>query len=333
MKIRFREGQMLLLGFNLASLALFGFLFAGSGNLEFLAYEGVILFFIGLVALTDSKVLYPKGLLWGLTLWAQLHLAGGGLFLGGRKLYEKILVPLVGAPYHVFRYDQMVHILGFGVCTLLVWHLIRPLLRKPDSSPRGRLAFIVVLGGLGLGAVNEIVEFASTVIMPKTGVGGYVNNALDLVANFVGALIAVAWLRTRKGLVPVTAAVIEREGKILLAQRERGDRLAGKWEFPGGKIEQGETPQDCLAREIREELGIEVRVGVFLCSSRFDYEHASVEILAYRCEWVGGELQQNAHQALQWVPPEDIAGVDLAAADRPIARCLFGDSAGNNKRA
>lgn len=333
MKIRFREGQMLLLGFNLASLALFGFLFAGSRNLEFLAYEGVILFFIGLVALTDSKVLYPKGLLWGLTLWAQLHLAGGGLFLGGQKLYEKILVPLVDAPYHVFRYDQMVHILGFGVCTILAWHLLMPHLRKPDAPPRGGLAFLLVLAGLGFGAVNEIVEFSSTVILARTGVGGYVNNALDLVADLIGALIALAWLRFRKRKVLVTAAVIDRDGKFLLAQRGPGDRLAGKWEFPGGKIEQGETPQDCLSREIREELGIVVQVGEFLCSSRFDYDHASVEIFAYRCKWVSGKLQQNAHQALQWLSPEELSEVDLAAADRPIARCLFGDSPERNKRA
>ena len=326
MGVHLREGQKQLLGFNLASLVLFGFLFVQSGNLEFMVYEGVILLFMGLVALTDPKVLYPNGLLWGLTIWAQLHLAGGGLFFGGQKLYEKILVPLAGAPYNIFRYDQMVHVLGFGVCTLLVWHLIRPLLREPDSSPRGRLAFLVVLGGLGFGAVNEIVEFAATVIMPETGVGGYVNNALDLVADLIGALVAVAWLRFRKRRVLVTAAVIEKEGKVLLAQREQGDRLAGKWEFPGGKIEKGETPKDCLAREIREELGIEVRVGEFICSSRFDYDHASVEVLAYRCKWVGGELQQNAHQALQWVVPEALVEIDLAEADRPIARCLFGDA-------
>lgn len=333
MKIRFREGQKQLLGFNLASLVLFGFLFLGSGNIEFLVYEGVILFFIGLVALTDSKVLYPKGLLWGLTLWAQLHLAGGGLFLGGQKLYEKILVPLVGAPYHIFRYDQLVHILGFGVCTILAWHLLMPHLRKPNSPPRGGLAFLLVLAGLGFGAVNEIVEFASTAILARTGVGGYVNNALDLVADLVGALVALAWLRSRKNRVLVTAAVIENEGRVLLAQRHRGDPLAGKWEFPGGKIEREETPQDCLSREIREELGIEVRVEKFLCSSRFDYDHVSVEILAYRCKWVSGHLQQNVHQALQWVSLQNLAEMDLVAADRPITRCLLGDSPGKNIRA
>ena len=122
----------------------------------------------------------------------------------------------------------------------------------------------------------------------------------------------------------VAAAVIGRDGKVLLAQRGPADRLAGKWEFPGGKIEPGETPEDCLAREIREELGIEVWVGDFLCSSRFDYDYASVELYAYRCRWVSGELQHNAHQALQWVLPSDLPKVDLAAADRPIAERLFG---------
>lgn len=177
---------------------------------------------------------------------------------------------------HTVRSDQLVHIPGFGVSTILVRHLIRPLLREPDCPPWCRLAFF-----------------------------------------------ALAWQNSRNRRILVTAAVIEKEGKVLLAQREPKDRLAGKWEFPGGKVEPGETPQDCLAREIREELGIEVQVGEFLCSSRFDYDHASVEILAYRCSWLAGQIQRNVHQALQWVFPEDLAKVDLAEADRPIARCLL----------
>jgi 8-oxo-dGTP diphosphatase len=126
------------------------------------------------------------------------------------------------------------------------------------------------------------------------------------------------------GRIRVTAAVIEMEGKILLAQRGTGDRLAGKWEFPGGKIEDGETPEECLSREILEELGIVVQVEDFLCSGCFDYDHASVEIFAYRCRWISGQLRKNAHQALQWVLAEDFDGIDLAAADRPIAGCLCG---------
>ncbi len=130
--------------------------------------------------------------------------------------------------------------------------------------------------------------------------------------------------RKLQGRIRVTAAVIEREGRVLLAQRGREDRLAGKWEFPGGKIEEGETPEECLAREILEELGIVVQVGEFLCASRFDYDHASVEIFAYRCRWISGQLRQNAHQGLQWVLPGDFDGIDLVAADRPIAGRLCG---------
>ena len=69
----------------------------------------------------------------------------------------------------------------------------------------------------------------------------------------------------------VTAAVIEKDGKILIARRKRDDSQAGKWEFPGGKLEAGETPEACLKRELREELGIETEVGAFFCSSRFVY--------------------------------------------------------------
>ena len=319
MILRFREGQKALLAFNVVSLCLFGFLFLEAGNLEFVLYEGVIVFFLVLIAATDSKVLYPKGLLWGLTLWAQMHLAGGGLFLGGAKLYEKVLVPLVGAPYWVFRYDQLVHVVGFGFCTLLAWHLLRPRLARPDIPPRGGLAFLLVLAGLGFGAVNEIVEFASTVALERTGVGGYVNNALDLVADLGGALLALAWIRLGPRPVLVTAAVIERDGRVLVAQRGSGDPLSGKWEFPGGKIEPGETPERCLVREIREELGIEVRVQEFLCSSRFAYDHVTVELLAYRCAWVSGEIRLDAHQAVLWTTAGDIDRLDLAEADLPIA--------------
>ena len=322
MRLRFREGQKALLAFNVMSLCLFGFFFLEAGNLEFVLYEGVIVFFMVLIAATDPKVLYPKGLLWGLTLWAQMHLAGGGLFLGGAKLYEKVLVPLVGAPYWIFRYDQLVHVVGFGFCTLLAWHLLRPRLARPDLPPRGGLAFLLVLAGLGFGAVNEIVEFASTVLLERTGVGGYVNNALDLVADLAGALLALAWLRLGPGPVLVTGAVIEHDGRVLVAQRNPGDPLSGKWEFPGGKIEPGETPERCLVREIREELGIEVRVEQFLCLSRFGYDHVTVELLAYRCAWVSGEVRANAHQAILWATAAEIAGLDLAEADLPIARRL-----------
>ncbi len=102
----------------------------------------------------------------------------------------------------------------------------------------------------------------------------------------------------------VTAAVIERDGKILIARRKRDDSQAGKWEFPGGKLEAGETPEACLKRELREELGIETEVGAFLCSSRFVYPHMAVELLVYRTSYVSGEIALHEHDRVEWVAPK-----------------------------
>ncbi len=120
----------------------------------------------------------------------------------------------------------------------------------------------------------------------------------------------------------VTAAVIERNGKILIARRRRGDSLAGKWEFPGGKLEPGETPEECLKRELKEELGIETEVGAFFCSSRFVYPHIAVELLVYRTSYVSGEIELLEHDRVEWVSPETLRETDFSEADRPVVRRL-----------
>jgi len=121
----------------------------------------------------------------------------------------------------------------------------------------------------------------------------------------------------------VTAAVIAKDGKILVAQRGPQDKLANKWEFPGGKLEDCETPEICLKREIQEELGIDVIVGSYLCSSFFDYNHISIELMAFRCEWVSGVLKNNEHQALAWIEPCDFKNLDMAPADWPIVEHIL----------
>lgn len=126
----------------------------------------------------------------------------------------------------------------------------------------------------------------------------------------------------------VTAAVLEKDGKILLAQRRRGDALAGKWEFPGGKLEPGETPEQCLKRELREEFGIEARIGRFVCASRFEYKHFQVELLVYRAEHVSGEFRLNEHDAIAWTDAAGLAAYDLASADIPVAELLLKESGG-----
>ena len=120
----------------------------------------------------------------------------------------------------------------------------------------------------------------------------------------------------------VTAAVIEKDGKILIARRKQKDPLGGKWEFPGGKLESGETPEACLRRELREELGIETSVEEFVCSSRFVYRHITIELLVYRTSYVSGEIRLNEHDRVKWVLPEELKDYDFSEADKPVVRKL-----------
>ena len=120
----------------------------------------------------------------------------------------------------------------------------------------------------------------------------------------------------------VTAAVIEKNGKILIARRKPGDSQAGKWEFPGGKLETGETPEACLRRELREELGIETEVGAFFCSSRFTYPHMDVELLVYRTSYISGDIVLRDHDRVEWTDPEALREAEFSEADKPVVRKL-----------
>jgi uncharacterized membrane protein YjdF len=178
-------------------LGAFTVLFLSRQNYEFLLYIGVIIFFLFVIIATNRKVGYPDSLLWGLTVWAYLHMSGGGLYVGGKKLYELILIP-ISDKYGIFRFDQFVHIVGFGVSTLLMYYLLTLIL--PERPKQwAAVSVLVVMAGLGVGALNEIVEFLATVIVPETGVGGYINTAMDLVSDLVGALLAMGYIRLRGG--------------------------------------------------------------------------------------------------------------------------------------
>ena len=101
----------------------------------------------------------------------------------------------------------------------------------------------------------------------------------------------------------VTAAIIINDGKILIAQRAEDQKLAGKWEFPGGKVEFGETPEECLKREIKEELGIKIEVDKFFAESIYQYNIGTIKLLAYKARWIDGEYKLTAHTQIKWVKP------------------------------
>ncbi|MEJ2658079.1 MAG: (deoxy)nucleoside triphosphate pyrophosphohydrolase [Desulfobacterales bacterium] len=117
-------------------------------------------------------------------------------------------------------------------------------------------------------------------------------------------------------IVKVTAAILAKDNKIIIAKRGPHDRLADKWEFPGGKIEINETPEQCLKREMKEEFDIEVSVGEYLGSSIYHYDHISIELLAYRTYWEGGEIHLKDHDDFKWISIEQLPQFDFAPADR-----------------
>jgi len=118
----------------------------------------------------------------------------------------------------------------------------------------------------------------------------------------------------------VTAALLVREGRVLLALRKAGKHMGRKWEFPGGKIQPGEGPEECLARELAEELDIQARIGGLVGAARFSSGAVDLEILLYRAEYVSGTFTLHDHEALAWVEPEKLESYDLADSDRELAR-------------
>jgi 8-oxo-dGTP diphosphatase len=125
-------------------------------------------------------------------------------------------------------------------------------------------------------------------------------------------------------MVRVTAAILQEDGKVFIARRKGGKNLAGKWEFPGGKIEAGETPEDSLVRELAEELDMRVSVGSFLCRTTFTEGPIDLELLAYRVTRLGGGPVLREHDAAAWVEPSALPTYDLADSDRRVVEKLFG---------
>ncbi len=182
------------LAVTLAYTAVFGAIFIASGNAEFVWYVVTLLILVGIVALGRRKAEFPSAILWGLSLWGFVHMAGGGVPVGDSVLYAHVVLPLYGSGEFVFlKYDQIVHFYGFGVTAWLLWHLLRR--HFPAMIGTASLMVFPVLGAMGLGAANEMVEFAAVLAFPDTNVGGYVNTALDLLFNAAGAITAMVLVR------------------------------------------------------------------------------------------------------------------------------------------
>ncbi|HOE90249.1 MAG: CTP pyrophosphohydrolase [Spirochaetes bacterium ADurb.Bin315] len=120
----------------------------------------------------------------------------------------------------------------------------------------------------------------------------------------------------------VVAAVIIKDGRIFAAQRNAFGPLAGKWEFPGGKIKEGESPVCALKREIREELGIEIEVHSPFLTVDHSYPTFDITLESYRCSLTEGTITLNEHLSCGWFSLEELERLDWAAADLPIVSHL-----------
>lgn len=124
-------------------------------------------------------------------------------------------------------------------------------------------------------------------------------------------------------MLTVTAALIRKESKILVARRRPGISHAGRWEFPGGKPETGETPEEAIVREIKEELGITTTVAAYVGESIAHNGHTDIRLLVFELLWEKGELIPVDHDRIDWVYPKDLLTYDLLEPDLPIARKIM----------
>ena len=120
----------------------------------------------------------------------------------------------------------------------------------------------------------------------------------------------------------VTAAVVWKEGRVLLMRRAPGQNNARCWEFPGGKMEAGETPQACLEREMNEETGVRGRAGACVACSDYAYPGGAIRLQAYEFTILEGEITLRVHDAMRFVAPREALEMALSPADVAIARTL-----------
>ncbi len=122
--------------------------------------------------------------------------------------------------------------------------------------------------------------------------------------------------------IEVAAGLVFREGKLLIAQRHAQDHLGGLWEFPGGKRLPGESFAECLVRELREELGIEIEVGGVVESLTHEYPERTMRLEFFRCRWLGAEPRALDCAAFKWVCAEELAHYEFPAADSRLIERL-----------
>lgn len=189
--MKFSMPEKLVLGFTAFYTAVFAVFFIRHSNIEFIGYIGVIIFIFGLLYSTLDRTRIPAYILAGISFWGLLHMMGGSVQTSDGVLYAWRMFPFYdgGGEFYILKFDQLVHAYLYAVVALLFLHLLRNYFGNRHSQLL--IGFIAVVASLGVSALNEIIEFIAVLTVPDNGVGGYYNTVLDIVFNFLGALLAV----------------------------------------------------------------------------------------------------------------------------------------------
>lgn len=129
-------------------------------------------------------------------------------------------------------------------------------------------------------------------------------------------------------MIPVVAALIVRDGRLLIARRPEGKHMAGRWEFPGGKLEKGESPEEAIEREIREELAAEIRAGRVYQAIAYSYPEKDVLLLFYAASVVSGEPRPVEEAEIRWITLEELDEYAFAPVDAMLVERLKRDGLG-----
>ncbi len=197
-----------LIGFTLLYLLIAACFYVSRGDYEFIAYLGVTIA-VGSLILTTIRQSHLDGVaLWALSIWGFLHMLGGLLPVGDGVLYGWRIYPFLdhGGDFFILKMDQVIHFYGFGAAAVVMHQLIASRTRPGTSA--GLVIFLAWAGAMGLGALNEVVEFLAFVSLEETGVGDVYNTGLDLNFNLAGALVGALVESRRRRRRDRSAAIV-----------------------------------------------------------------------------------------------------------------------------
>lgn len=176
--------------FNALYLIAFAVYYTSIGNYEFLIYISVIALLGLIIGVNLKKSNLNNLVLWLLSIWGLVHMIGGGVKINGNSVYSLHLIGIIdkGGQFYILKMDQVIHFYGFFVAAILVYQLLKTTGSIAPKSAK-LMIFLSWIGSMGLGALNEVIEFIAFIALAETGVGDMYNTGLDLIFNMAGALV------------------------------------------------------------------------------------------------------------------------------------------------